>query len=464
MYLLWQTGEEACILGKSLLMKISLPGEVKFIIESLEREGHEAYAVGGCIRDALLGREPKDWDITTDALPEEIKSIFPVTIDTGIAHGTVTVRKNKKSFEVTTYRTDGKYLDGRHPESVTFVRDLKEDLRRRDFTVNALAYNEKNGLVDEFDGISDLNNKIICCVDDADRRFSEDALRMMRAVRFVAQLGFDIEAETKDSIKRLAPTLDKISAERICDELLKLICTDRPETMTLLYELGLSKVFFPEWDEMMETPQNTRHHSYMVGEHTIHVMNEVRPEKVMRLAALFHDIGKPVCRRTDAKGADHFVGHPHIGAKMAKTVMKRLKLDNDTIGYVQRLVKFHDDRPSLSKRNVRRCINRMGEDLFPDIFELRRADIMGQSEYKRQEKLAEIELFKKYYDEIMADNECVSLKDLCINGQDIMEIGVPAGPGIGSLLKEALEMVIADPQNNNRKTLLGYVKKLYEDS
>lgn len=443
-------------------MTIELPKEVKSIIETLENEGYEAYAVGGCIRDALLGRQAKDWDITTDAVPQEIKRIFPVTIDTGIAHGTVTVRKNKKSFEVTTYRTDGKYNDGRHPESVTFVRDLKEDLRRRDFTVNALAYNEKVGLVDEFNGIEDLNNRIIRCVENPDRRFSEDALRMMRAVRFVAQLGFEMDSDTKDSIKKLAHTLDRISVERICDELIKLICTDRPETMKLMYELGLTSVFFPEWDKMMETPQNTKHHRGSVGEHTIFVLQNVPATKAMRLAALLHDVGKPVCKRTDKKGADHFVGHPQVGADMAKGIMRRLKLDNDTIGYVSRLVRYHDDRPNLTKRNVRRCLNRMGEDLFPDMFDLRRADILGQSDYKQEEKFREIQGFKDFYEEIIADNECISLKDLVITGSDVIKLGVPSGPKVGELLKSALEIVIDNPDNNDTEILLNHVQKIYE--
>lgn len=439
-------------------MRITLPNEVKSIISALENEGYEAYAVGGCVRDSLMGRDPKDWDITTDALPDEIKRIFPVTIDTGIAHGTVTVRKHKKSFEVTTYRIDGEYLDKRHPDSVTFVRELKEDLRRRDFTVNALAYNEKTGVVDEFNGLKDLDNKILRCVEDPRRRFDEDALRMLRAVRFSAQLGFIIEDNTKDAIKELADTLSEVSTERICDELIKLICSDCPKAMLTLYELGLSKVFIPEWDEMVNTPQITKHHRGSVGEHTVFVMEGVPNTKKMRLAALLHDVAKPVCKKQDAKGNDHFAGHPQVGAKMALNIMKRLKLDNDTMDYVSRLVRFHDDRPPVNAKNVRRCMNRMGVDLIPDLLTLRRADIMGQSDYLRQEKLAEIETFRSCFEDVLKAKQCVTIKDLAINGSDVITLGISAGPKVGDILKDALEIIIENPSYNNKDYLENYVK------
>lgn len=440
-------------------MKITLPNEVKSIIESLEKEGYEAYAVGGCVRDSILGRVPKDWDITTDALPNEIKRIFPVTIDTGIAHGTVTVRKNKKSFEVTTYRIDGEYLDKRHPDSVTFIRELKEDLRRRDFTVNALAYSEKTGVVDEFGGLADLENKIIRCVEDPYRRFEEDALRMLRAVRFSAQLGFSVEDNTKKAIRSLANSLSSVSAERICDELIKLICSDCPKNMMLLYDLGLSKVFLPEWDKMVITPQNTKHHRGSVAEHTVFVLEGVANTKKMRLAALLHDVAKPICKKQDTNGNDHFAGHPQVGANIAKNIMKRLKLDNDTMDYVYRLILFHDDRPPITEKNVRRCINRMGRDLIPDLLDLRHADIMGQSDYKRQEKLDLIEEFRVCYEEILKKEQCVDIKDLKINGSDCLSMGIPKGPKVGEVLKEALELVLEEPEKNNREFLEGFVKQ-----
>ncbi len=260
-------------------MKIKLPDEVNNIIAQLESHGYEAYIVGGCVRDALLGRNPEDWDITSNALPEDIKRIFPVTIDTGIAHGTVTVRRNKKNYEVTTYRVDGEYIDSRHPENVTFVRNLKEDLRRRDFTVNAMAYNDRVGLVDEFSGFADLKSGIIRCVEDPYRRFSEDALRMLRAVRFLAQLDFSLENKTREAISSLAGNLSKISAERICSEFIKIITGNHPEAILEIYNLHLTKSFFPEWDEMMITPQNTVHHKTDVGNHSLLVMQNVKNTK-----------------------------------------------------------------------------------------------------------------------------------------------------------------------------------------
>ncbi len=440
-------------------MKIKLPDEVNNIIAQLESHGYEAYIVGGCVRDALLGRNPEDWDITSNALPEDIKRIFPVTIDTGIAHGTVTVRRNKKNYEVTTYRVDGEYIDSRHPENVTFVRNLKEDLRRRDFTVNAMAYNDRVGLVDEFSGFADLKSGIIRCVEDPYRRFSEDALRMLRAVRFLAQLDFSLENKTREAISSLAGNLSKISAERICSEFIKIITGNHPEAILEIYNLHLTKSFFPEWDEMMITPQNTVHHKTDVGNHSLLVMQNVKNTKKMRLAALLHDVGKPICRKVDAKGSDHFAGHPQVGAQIAKDVLERLKLDNDTIRYVTRIVKFHDDRPPVTKRTVRRLINRIGEDLFPDMLDFRLGDILGQSEYRRDEKVAEIDKFREYYNEIMKNNYCVSIKSLAIAGSDIIDLGQNPGPRIGEILSQALDYVIDDPQRNNRETLIAFARE-----
>ena len=440
-------------------MKIILPDEVKNIIGQLESHGFEAYIVGGCVRDALLGRNPEDWDITSNALPKDIKRIFPVTIDTGIAHGTVTVRRNKKNYEVTTYRVDGEYIDSRHPQNVTFERNLKEYLIRRDFTINAMAYNDRVGVVDKFSGLSDLKAKVIRCVEDPYRRFSEDALRMLRAVRFLAQLDFKLEDKTREAIASLAGNLSRISAERICAEFIKIITGNHPEAVLEIYNLHLTKAFFPEWDEMMLTPQNTVHHKTNVGSHSIYVMQNVNNTKKMRLLALLHDVGKPLCRKVDAKGHDHFAGHPQVGAEIAKDILERLKLDNDTIRYVTRMVRFHDDRPPISKRNVRRLISRIGEDLFPDMLEFRLGDIMGQSEYKREEKLLEIDRLRKYYEEIIQNNYCVSLKNLAITGNDIIKLGQNPGPRIGEILSQALDYVIDEPERNNREVLIKFAKE-----
>ena len=441
-------------------MHIDLPQNVNFIIDRLYEHGFEAYAVGGCVRDSLLGRKPQDWDITTSAKPDQVKTIFNHTIDTGIQHGTVTVMLDHVGYEVTTYRIDGEYEDARHPKEVTFTSNLKLDLERRDFTINAMAYNHKSGIVDEFDGIGDLNKHIIKCVGCAHDRFSEDALRMFRAVRFAAQLGFEIDKETQDAIKELAPTMAKVSAERIQVELVKLLTSDHPEMMRNLYELGLTKVFMPEFDTMMETPQNNKHHMYSVGEHTIRTLMNVRADKVLRLTMLLHDVAKPVCITTDEHGQNHFKKHPAVGTDMAKKILRRLKFDNKTIDICCTLVREHDDRPVITQPNVRRAMSRIGVDLFPLLFEVKRADMLGQSLYKRDEKMAYIDEYERVYNDILAQNQCVSKKDMKINGKDLIALGVEPGQKLGAILDRLYEMVLDDPKLNDRKKLIEHANKI----
>ena len=362
---------------------INLPEKVKYIIERITDAGYEAYAVGGCVRDSLLMRIPDDWDITTSAAPLEIKAIFGHTIDTGIRHGTVTVMIEGEGFEVTTYRIDGKYEDGRHPSKVTFTPSLREDLRRRDFTINAMAYNDRAGLVDIFGGAEDIREKCIRCVGDPEERFSEDALRIMRGVRFSAQLGYVIEEETKAAIKRLAPTLQKISAERIQTELIKLVTSPHPDYLRTAYELGITGVMLPEFDVCMETEQNHPHHRYNVGEHILASMKAIEPSRVLRLAMLFHDMGKPETLTVDEAGISHFHGHAEISEKISKRVLRRLKFDNHTIEQVTALVKYHDLSIPLSLKGVRRAITKVGEDIFPLLLKVKAADVEAQSDYKR---------------------------------------------------------------------------------
>lgn len=435
-----------------------LPDDVKKIIKVIEEHGQAAYAVGGCVRDSILGKTPHDWDITTSAKPEEVKGWFKKTFDTGIEHGTVTVLMNNVGYEVTTYRVDGKYEDGRHPSEVTFTASLEEDLKRRDFTINAMAYNESQGLVDLFDGMGDLNKGIIRAVGNPIERFSEDALRMLRALRFAAQLGFEIESDTVDAIKQLAPTLNKISAERIQVELVKLITSSNPDKLRDVYETGLTRIFFPEFDEMMKTQQVCKHHIYSVGEHTLVSMKNIEADKVLRLTMLFHDIAKPVCKTTDEDGQDHFYGHPAKGAEMAKAVLRRLKFDNDTTDEVVKLVKFHDDRPEATLRNIRRLTVRVGVDSFERLAAVKRADILAQSEYKQTEKLEAVDKELECFREIMANNNCLSIKQLQINGKDLIELGVPQGTRIGEILNELFSEVIDEPEKNDREYLLTRVK------
>ncbi len=445
-------------------MKIKLPQAVNNIILKLNEHGHEAFAVGGCVRDSLLGREPADWDITTDASPLEVKAIFPRTFDTGIEHGTVTVLINHVGYEVTTYRVDGDYLDSRHPSEVTFTRNLSEDLKRRDFTINAFAYNDSRGVVDEFHGIEDLQNGIIKCVGDPRERFKEDALRMLRAVRFAAQLGFEIEDETRNAIKELAPTIANISAERIRVEMLKLIESDNPRRMVDLYQLGLTKYFMPEFDAMMETAQNTPHHMYSVGEHTIVAMENVKADKVLRLAMLFHDFGKPSCEKVDENGVTHFKGHPEVSADMTSDVMRRLKFDNDTIKKVKRLVRYHDERPRLTPVKVRQKIVEIGEGAFPDLFDVKRADVLAQSNYERERKLEAIAKFEELYLQTIEEKNCINIKEMKINGKDLKNIGINEGPIVGKILKSLFAEVVEYPNRNEEEYLIRRAKEIYEEN
>lgn len=441
-------------------MRIQLPEKVNTIIHTLQEHGFEAYAVGGCIRDSILGRIPDDWDITTSATPLETKALFSRTFDTGIEHGTITVLIDKDAFEVTTYRVDGKYEDSRHPSEVTFTRSLSEDLLRRDFTINAMAYNDKDGLVDIFGGMQDLENKIIRCVGNANARFGEDALRILRAVRFAAQLGFEIEAETKEAITVLAPTLANISAERIQVELIKMLVSPNPTLMRTAYELGITKVILPEFDNMMATTQETPHHKYTVGEHTLKAIECIRAEKILRLVMLFHDIAKPMMKTIDENGVAHFKMHDIKGAELTKQILRRLKFDNDTTNKVVKLVQYHDYRMPAEPKNVRRAMNKIGEDLFPYYLEVREADTLAQSEYLQKEKLQNIKEVRLCYEDIGAKKECVSLRTLAVTGTDLIENGMKPGKEIGTVLSKLLELVIEYPEYNTKDKLLEIYKRL----
>ncbi len=434
-------------------MTIQLPEDVKKIIEIIEKAGYEAYAVGGCVRDSLLMRNPNDWDITTSAKPEKVKELFKKTIDTGIEHGTVTVMMHHVGYEVTTYRIDGEYEDARHPKNVTFTSNLIEDLKRRDFTINAMAYNDRSGIVDAFDGISDLEKGIIRAVGNPRERFDEDALRMMRAVRFSAQLGYSIEEDTKKAIKELSPNLQKISAERIQVELVKLVSSDHPEKMRDLYETGITAVILPEFDKAMVTAQNNPHHCYTVGEHIIQSMAASDADKNIRLAMLYHDIGKPECLTTDEKGIDHFYGHPEVSGRICKASLRKLKFDNDTIHTVVQLVTHHDYQILPEKKYVRRAMNRIGKDIFPLLLEVKQADLHAQSTYQRGEKQEKLDEICALYKEIIQENECVDLKGLAVTGSDLIAWGMKPGRELGEMLSQLLTVVIDDPGKNQKETL-----------
>lgn len=435
-------------------MTIILPEKVNTIIHTLQEHGYEAYAVGGCVRDSVLGREPEDWDITTSALPEETKALFRRTFDTGIEHGTVTVLLDKEGFEVTTYRIDGKYEDSRHPKEVKFTRNLREDLLRRDFTINGMAYNDKDGLIDIFGGMEDLNAGVIRCVGNAVERFSEDALRILRGVRFAAQLGFTIEEATEEGMRKLAPTLQNISAERIQAELVKMLVSPRPDMLRTAYDLGITKEFLPEFDRLMVTEQETPHHMYNVGEHTLHALMNIRADKVLRLTMLLHDMGKLDYKTVDADGVAHFKKHALKSEEIARTVLRRLKFDNDTIHKVTKLVLYHDYRMPATARNVRRAMNKIGKELFPLYLEVRRADMLAQSDYLREEKLRNIDETAELYREILQKGQCVTLKELAVTGSDLIAAGMKPGKELGRILEYFLEVVMEEPDRNTKEELL----------
>lgn len=448
------------------MLKIKMPVQAKKIIDMLEQSGCEAYIVGGCVRDAILGREPMDWDITTSASPLEIKEIFSYTIDTGIEHGTVTVMMDHQPFEVTTYRIDGKYEDHRRPNEVQFTKCLREDLLRRDFTINAMAYNDQEGLVDMYHGMEDLQKKIIRCVGTAEERFDEDALRILRALRFQAQLGFEIEEKTQEAIRKQARFLQDISAERIQAELDKLLVSDHPEVLVNAYELGVTKIILPEFDRMMETPQNNPHHKYNVGIHTIESMKKIEADHILRWTMLLHDCGKPEAR-VEGKDKDHFKMHPVIGEKVARKVLRRLKFDNHTLRQVSKLVLWHDRRfgneNEINKKTVRRWASELGPELFEKLMKIQKADIEAQSEYRREQKEIIFAETKKFFKEIIEEKECLSIKNLAVNGSDLIKEGMPQGKELGEMLSWLLEKVLEDPSLNTKDTLMRLVEEKRND-
>ena len=436
------------------MIRIVLPSKVETILNTLRGAGHEAYVVGGCVRDSLLGRTPGDWDITTSAPPEAVQRLFRRTVATGIKHGTVTVMLGKEGFEVTTYRSDGVYSDGRHPDSVSFVSTLQEDLSRRDFTVNAMAYSPEKGLIDLFGGTSDLKEKRIRAVGDPKERFTEDALRMLRAVRFCAQLGFGIEYETFAAIRLLALRLRLVSKERIREELSKLLLSDHPEYFEILVNAGLTAVIMPRFEEMLATPQHSPFHIYDVGHHTLEVLKACPATLLQRLTALLHDAGKTEARRTDENGIDHFKGHPALSAVYAEEFLRDLRYDNKTVEQVTHLVEVHDIRVKPTLPNVRRLIGRVGEELFPDFLTFIQADNQGKSPLSHLEFKPRYEGLCRAYREIQENRDALSLKDLAVRGSDLIAAGVKPGKELGAILNVMLEDVLDEPQHNTKDYLL----------
>ncbi|MFQ9882109.1 MAG: CCA tRNA nucleotidyltransferase [Clostridium sp.] len=438
--------------------KIELPKSVKFIIDKFKENGFESYAVGGCVRDSLINRKVNDWDITTNAKPEDTINIFEKTVPTGIKHGTVTVILDKENFEVTTYRIDGKYKDGRHPEKVQFVSELKEDLSRRDFTINAMAYNEEKGLIDYFKGKEDLNKKIIKAVGNPDKRFEEDALRMLRAIRFAAQLNFFIEPSTKEGIKNLSGNIKNVSIERIRVEFDKIIVSN-PMYINELIDLGLLKHFLKELCLCKGVEQQNPHHVYDVLTHILKATENIESKLYLRLTMVLHDICKPECKRVDEKGIGHFYGHDLASADKAFEILKRMKYDNETINKVVTLIKYHD-RDIRSKKSIRKLLSLIGEDLFRDLLKVKKADALAQNPkfYKeKEEKLIETE---KKLNEIIKAQECFTIKNLDVDGKDLIALGIKPGKDIGIILNNLLNKVIENPNLNKKEILINMIKNL----
>lgn len=438
---------------------IRLPKQVVTALKLLEASGYEAYIVGGCVRDYIMGIEPHDYDITTSALPEETKQVFKryKVIETGIKHGTVTVLMDYEPIEITTFRVDADYIDGRHPSSVSFTKSLREDVARRDFTMNAIAMDCRGDIFDYFGGRQDIENRVIRCVGEPITRFNEDALRIMRALRFSSVTGFNIEEKTHEAMRETKDLLCKVSAERIREELVKLLCGKNVKKV-LMEDVDILAVFVPEITKMKSFDQKNPHHIFDVLEHTATVVEKADKEPVVRLAALFHDIGKPDCFTVDEAGIGHFYGHGAISTEITRSVMNRLKFDNDTKKKVLELVEKHDAPIESSQRAVKRVLNKLSEEQFFNLIALKRADNLGQSREFRNRQV--------YYDrleeiagEIIEQEQCFSLKDLCVNGSDLISIGFKPGKEIGEMLKFLLEEVIDGKIENERQKLLDLAQK-----
>lgn len=445
-------------------MNIVLPKNVKTIIKILNTHNYEAFIVGGCVRDSVIGLTPHDWDICTNAKPEEIKKCFENfnTFDSGIKHGTISVVLDGEVFEVTTYRIDGTYSDNRRPDSVTFTSDITQDLARRDFTINAMAYNEKRGLIDPYGGRNDLSDKIIKCVGNPDFRFNEDALRIIRALRFASVYNFEIDDETAKSIHKNADLLNNIAVERISVELNKLLSGNGAEKILNNYR-DVIAVFIPEIKPMFDYNQHTKHHNRDLWHHITYAVKSIDNSPLLRMSMLLHDIGKPKACKRDGDGTCHFKGHPKYSAEMAETILRRLKYSNDFIETCITIIKYHDVRFSGSKCQLRHVMSAIGDKNVELLLKIQRADIMAQSDYKHKEKLEKLNLACKTYKEILADKDCFTLKQLKINGNDIKNLGVSEGIKIGKILKILLGLVIEDKIENEKSALIKKAEEIRDE-
>ena len=437
-----------------------IPEYVKNVLSRLESAGYEAWCVGGCVRDLHLGRVPEDWDVTTSARPEETMAVFgAAALPTGLKHGTVTVKTEAGAVEVTTYRRDGDYLDHRRPESVSFTTSLEEDLLRRDFTVNAMAMDLRERVCDPYGGLDDLVSGTLRCVGDAACRFEEDALRILRGLRFAACLGFNIEAETAAAIRGKRELLRQIAAERIWVELRKLL-TGINAVQILREYVDVFGVFWPELLAMVDLDQKNRHHIYDVWEHTLHALACTERNLILRCAVLLHDVGKPGCMTVDESGVGHFYGHPEKSAALAEEMLRRLKVDNATRETVVRLVVWHDRNIPRTERGLRRALRELGETDLRRLLAVKRADNLAQApEYYGVQ--TEIDKAEQIMEQLLEENACISLRQLAVSGRDLMALGI-FGPAIGEGLDLLLDAVIDGAVENRREALLAYYQQKRE--
>jgi len=437
-----------------------LPEKVRYILERLSGAGYEAYAVGGCVRDMLLGRALHDWDICTAALPDETRAVFADgdVRDTGLRHGTVTLILGREPFEITTFRVDGQYSDSRRPDSVTFTKSIREDLRRRDLTINAMAYSPRDGLVDPFGGQKDLAAGVLRCVGDPGARYTEDALRILRTLRFRARLGFSVEPETDRTLRNLSDRLRYIAPERIKAELEGML-TGPYILGTLLDYPDVLGVVIPEITPCVGFSQLNPYHIYDVWEHTAHSVENIAPEPLLRWTMLLHDLGKPPCFSAEGEGTKgHFYGHGKVSAALADGIMSRLRFSNGEHALIRELVETHDRFIPPTPRGVRRELARMGREQFFRSIEVCIADVNAQNPVYGPERIEEMALIRRLAEDILAADECMSLKDLAVNGRDLLALGYAAGPAVGAELNKLLRLVIDEPEKNTREALLAVAR------
>lgn len=443
-------------------MDIKMPENVKTVIEALENAGYEAYAVGGCVRDAILGKLPNDWDIATSAKPEQMKELFKGyhCVETGIEHGTLTVVLDSP-LEITTFRLDGEYEDNRHPKSVDFTAELSLDLARRDFTVNAMARNLNGEIIDPYGGRADIKKKLIRCVGDPDKRFNEDALRILRGLRFASTLDFEIEEKTAESIRKNKDLIKNISVERVSKELLKLICGKG--AYRILKEFAeVIFVIIPELEPMYKNPHDSKYHCYDIYEHSLYVLDNVSADPLMRFSALLHDCGKPMAKQYSSDGQAHYKGHQHISAQLAQQVMQRLKLPNKFRDEALFIIENHD-RWELYERadKMKKFLSEFGEQRVFELLEIMRADSLSQSP-RYYSRIKTIDEARQKAEQIMKTKPCLSRNLLAVNGKDLIEIGIPKGKALGFVLSALLDEVIDGKIKNRSEDLIQRAKQIYE--